>query len=95
MPRGPKAERRAADAIGNAVHFVRIATGEIERDAGTDQCGSRTWPDEPQGESGAPQQETAVRDRQDGREKTVGLGAREFFLGRNALLNFCDWLCQG
>jgi hypothetical protein len=30
MPRGPKGERRPADAIGNAVHVMRIATGEIE-----------------------------------------------------------------
>jgi 2-keto-3-deoxy-6-phosphogluconate aldolase len=30
MPRGPKAEKRRADAIGNAVHVMRIATGEIE-----------------------------------------------------------------
>jgi hypothetical protein len=25
MPRGPKGERRPADAIGNAVHLMRIA----------------------------------------------------------------------
>jgi hypothetical protein len=30
MPRGPKGEKRPADVIGNAVHFMRIATGEIE-----------------------------------------------------------------
>jgi hypothetical protein len=30
MPRGPKGEKRPADAIGNAVHIMRIATGEIE-----------------------------------------------------------------
>ena len=30
MPRGPKGERRPADVIGNAVHVMRIATGEIE-----------------------------------------------------------------
>lgn len=30
MPRGPKGERRAADVIGNAVHVMRIATGEVE-----------------------------------------------------------------
>jgi len=34
MPRGPKGERRPADVIGNAVHVIRIATGEIE-DAAT------------------------------------------------------------
>jgi hypothetical protein len=30
MPRGPKGETRPADVIGNAVHVMRIATGEIE-----------------------------------------------------------------
>lgn len=30
MPKGPRGERRPADAIGLAVHIGRIATGEIE-----------------------------------------------------------------
>ena len=30
MPRGPKGEKRPADVIGNAIHVMRIATGEIE-----------------------------------------------------------------
>jgi hypothetical protein len=34
MPRGPKGEKRPADVIGNAVHVMRIATGEIEEDRG-------------------------------------------------------------
>jgi len=29
MPRGPKGQRRPADVISNAVHVMRIATGEI------------------------------------------------------------------
>jgi hypothetical protein len=29
MPRGSKGEKRPADVIGNAVHVMRIATGEI------------------------------------------------------------------
>lgn len=28
MPKGPKGEKRPADVIGNAVHVMRIATGE-------------------------------------------------------------------
>lgn len=28
MPKGPKGEKRPADAIGNAVKVMRIATGE-------------------------------------------------------------------
>jgi hypothetical protein len=34
MPRGPKGEKRPADVIGNAVHVMRIATGEIEDTVG-------------------------------------------------------------
>lgn len=34
MPRGPKGEKRPADVIGNAVHVMRIATGEIEETKG-------------------------------------------------------------
>lgn len=30
MPRGPKGERRPADVIGNAVHVMRTAAGEVE-----------------------------------------------------------------
>jgi len=30
MPRGPKGEKRPADAIGNAVRVMQIATGEAE-----------------------------------------------------------------
>ena len=32
MPRGPKGEKRLADVIGNAVHVMKIATGEIVED---------------------------------------------------------------
>ena len=30
MPRGPRGEKRPADVIGNAVHVMQIATGEIQ-----------------------------------------------------------------
>jgi hypothetical protein len=30
MPRGPKGEKRPADVIGNAVHVMRVLTGETE-----------------------------------------------------------------
>jgi hypothetical protein len=32
MPRGPEGERRPRDVIGNAVHVMRIATGQITDD---------------------------------------------------------------
>jgi hypothetical protein len=36
MPRGPKGEKRPADVVGNAVHVMRIATGEIDDAAPND-----------------------------------------------------------
>jgi hypothetical protein len=30
MPKGPQGQRRPIDVIANAVHVMRIATGEIE-----------------------------------------------------------------
>jgi hypothetical protein len=30
MPRGPKGEKRPADVIGNAVHVMRVLSGEIQ-----------------------------------------------------------------
>jgi hypothetical protein len=33
MPKGPQGQRRPADAIGNAVHVARIATGEEKETA--------------------------------------------------------------
>jgi hypothetical protein len=36
MPRGPKGEKRPADAIGNAIMIGRIASGEIDETATTD-----------------------------------------------------------
>lgn len=30
MPKGPKGQKRPADVIGNAVHVMRVATGEID-----------------------------------------------------------------
>ena len=36
MPRGPKGEKRPADVIGNAVHVMRIATGEEPENLGPD-----------------------------------------------------------
>lgn len=37
MPRGPKGEKRPADVIGNAVHVMRIATGEETETLPTDE----------------------------------------------------------
>ena len=30
VPKGPRGEKRPGDVIGNAVHVMRVATGEIE-----------------------------------------------------------------
>jgi hypothetical protein len=42
MPRGPKGEKRPADVIGNAVHVMRIATGEITETAGAEDRPAQT-----------------------------------------------------
>ena len=47
MPRGPKGEKRPADVIGNAVHVMRVAMGEIEdvpSKAPSDQIQTETLP---------------------------------------------------
>lgn len=36
MPRGPKGEKRPADAIARAIKVAKIATGEIEEDKDDD-----------------------------------------------------------
>jgi hypothetical protein len=38
MPKGPKGEKRPADVIGNAVHVMRIATGEVEGELATPEA---------------------------------------------------------
>lgn len=35
MPKGPRGEKRPADVIGNAVHVMKIATGEVEEELET------------------------------------------------------------
>lgn len=30
MPKGPKGEKHPANVIGNAVHIMQIATGEVD-----------------------------------------------------------------
>jgi hypothetical protein len=41
MPRSPKGEKRPADVIGNAVHVMRLATGEIQESSRTDDGKSK------------------------------------------------------
>jgi hypothetical protein len=37
MAKGPKGEKRKADVIGNAVHVMRIATGQVEEKTGDER----------------------------------------------------------
>jgi len=39
MPKGPQGQKRPADVIGNAVHVMRIATGEVEEGAAKPKSG--------------------------------------------------------
>lgn len=41
MPRTPKGHKRPADVIGNAVHVMRIATGDIDESTVTDDGKSK------------------------------------------------------
>ena len=44
MPIGPKGEKRPSDVVANAVHVMRVATGEAEEtyvDAGKRQGGQK------------------------------------------------------
>ena len=36
MPKGPKGQKRPADAVGAAVMVAKLATGEIEEDVDDD-----------------------------------------------------------
>ena len=36
MPKGPAGQKRPADVIGNAVHVMRVLTGEADDDAPDD-----------------------------------------------------------
>jgi hypothetical protein len=86
MPRGPKGEKRLADAIGNAVQVMRIATGEIEEKTTADgknpvalgRQGARRWYDS----------QEAERDSEEGCSKTLAeitgsIFLRPFFGGRH------------
>ena len=41
MPKGPRGQKRPVDVIGNAVHVMRIATGEIAESGLTDDGKSK------------------------------------------------------
>lgn len=41
MPKGPKGEKRPADVIGNAIHVMRSATGEVEEELATPEAGGK------------------------------------------------------
>lgn len=36
MPKGPKGQKRPADVIGNAVHVMKVLTGEADDEAPDD-----------------------------------------------------------
>jgi hypothetical protein len=72
MPRGPKGEKRPADVIGNAVHVMRIATGEIEdtvpypRERGQRPRRRGAWPEGRECTGGRNVGQKAARDREEG-----------------------------
>ena len=71
MPRGPKGEKRPGDVIGAAVMVGRIATGEIDETAKTDDgknaAAVALGRMGGEGASKGPFSQKAERDRQEGR----------------------------
>jgi hypothetical protein len=65
MPRGPKGEKRPADAIGNAVKVMRIATGEEPEDYG------------PSVESQGKDPAAVALGRKGGKARAAGMSARK------------------
>jgi hypothetical protein len=64
MARGPKGQKRPADVIGNAVHVMRIATGQIEDDI-------------PIRESEGKDPAAVALGRKGGRARAAGMSARK------------------
>src|SRR4051794_6321052 len=94
MPRGPKGEKRPADVIGNAVHVMRIATGEIEESARTRSESSRGWPEGRESAGGNTKARTAVRDRQNRRCRSMEEGRLGGFADAPSDLHFLDVLFE-
>jgi hypothetical protein len=72
MPRGPKGERRPADAIGNAIMIGRIATGEIDDLTTDDGKNAATVALGRMGGGGWNDGQEAIGDRQEGRSIALG-----------------------
>jgi hypothetical protein len=64
MPKGPKGEKRPADVIGNAVHVMRLATGEIVEDI-------------PSPESGGKDPAAVALGRKGGKARAAGMSAKK------------------
>jgi hypothetical protein len=69
MPRGPKGERRPRDVIGNAVHVMRIATGQITDDV-------------PSPESEGKDPAAVALGRKGGKARAEGMSARNLGMNR-------------
>ena len=72
MPRGPKGEKRPADAIGSAIIIAKIATGETEDIITEDGKNAAAGAHGRQGAGRGHVGEEAERDRQEGCGKTLG-----------------------
>lgn len=76
MPRGPKGEKRPADVIGNAVHVMRIATGDISETAPTKSGKVRSGKAGGEGARESLIAAKAAIDSQKGGRSALGLKAR-------------------
>ena len=86
MPKGPKGQKRPADVISNAVHVMRIATGEIQDAMGADKVMGRILLRSPsaewEGRLVPARSSPSPADRQACRVKAVG----ETLIGRQRLV---------
>jgi|SoimicmetaTmtLPB_FD_contig_31_27369124_length_469_multi_2_in_0_out_0_1 hypothetical protein len=73
MAKGPRGERRPADVIGNAVHVMRIATGQIEGVSTDDGKNAAAVALGRMGGKAHAASMEAERDRQEGRQKPGGV----------------------
>ena len=77
MPKGPRGEKRPADVIGNAVHVMRVATGEIEKelppDDGKDKAAQCTREEGRGGAGGEAHAGAEGRNRAEGSGETLVL----------------------
>jgi hypothetical protein len=76
MPRGPKGEKRPADVVGNAIHVMKIATGQIEDITTEDGRNAAAVALGRMGGKARAERQAAEGDRKEGHRETVVKGLK-------------------